>query len=162
MPLIALFFLVAELFVISHAEKPKPQITHEFKFDDSNINHLKFKFYAAVNLSSLKQPNDQGNKLKHFKILTFISYFHMHAWSANLLWLIFIFWLQSLSFYAVSEIRIFIVLVLLRIVYALTKEVVRLAWLAWPHASHKTLIKNEWHKHYEKRYFPKFGEVSTL
>ena len=42
------------------------------------------------------------------------------------------------------------------------KEVVRLAWLAWPHASHKTRIKNERHKHYEKRYFPKFGEVSTL
>ena len=47
-------------------------------------------------------------------------------------------------------------------VHIIVKEVVRLAWFAWPHASHKTRIKNERHKHYEKRYFPKFCEVSTL
>ena len=30
----------------------------ELEVDDSDINHLKFKFHIAVNLSSLKQPSD--------------------------------------------------------------------------------------------------------
>ena len=29
----------------------------KLEVDDSDINHLKFKFHIAVNLSSLKQPN---------------------------------------------------------------------------------------------------------
>ena len=68
MPLIALIFLVAELFVISFAEKPKPQITQEFYVVDSNINHPKFKLRATVNLSSLRQPNVEDNKLKNFRM----------------------------------------------------------------------------------------------
>ena len=65
MPIIALTFLVAELFVISSAEKPKPQITQEFYVVDSNINHPKFKLRATVNLSSLRQPN--VDELKSFR-----------------------------------------------------------------------------------------------
>ena len=68
MPIIALIFLVAELFVISSAKKPKPPITQEFYVVDSNINHPKFKFRVAVNLSSLRQPNVEDNKLKSFRM----------------------------------------------------------------------------------------------
>ena len=39
------------------------------------------------------------------------------------------------------------------------KEVVG---LAWSHASHGTLMENKRYKHFEKRYFANFGEVSTL
>ena len=42
------------------------------------------------------------------------------------------------------------------------KELVKLAWLASHHASNRTQIKNEQHKHYERRCNDKFSKVSTF